>query len=424
MISTKFGVGNQALGGTGMIPRNQYATDQPGYEVDEKIYRRFPVFRQAFVTVSEEDTGERCYMGFLQKMQDNAMKNMMRNTPGKTLPDYALNFGGNTMNLILGEYGFPNYNFLRWEPLFVPEPLTQRPVDMPPEQLTALVKRAAELYGSDMTGITRLDEKWLYSHELVKPFVLDENSGAPRETEEAFVIPRSVNTAIVMGVGMNQKMISTSPEVDAGTAVNIGYSRMGILAVSLAECIRALGYKAIPCMNDTAMSVPLAIDAGLGEVGRHGLLITPEFGSNVRLCKVLTDMPLLTDKPINMGITEFCEQCLLCAVHCPADAITKGDRSFTGVCRNNNSGVKKWHVKSSDCLRFWQQNGLDCANCIAVCPFTYGYEWSQCMECVRCDTTHGCALHITTHLRQKYDYIRQEGWWERPSDKPLKRTGL
>lgn len=407
-----------------MIPREQYSAEKPGYEVDEKKYRRFPVWQQAFATVSKEDTGETGYMGFLAKMQESAMKNMMRNFPGRTRVDYAVNFGANSMNLILGEYGFPNYNFLKWEPLFIPEPLTMRPAEIEPQELTALVKKSAVLYGADLVGITRLDEKWVYSHEMVKPFVIDEQAQKPQETDDAFVIPKAVNTAIVLAVAMDQGMIATSPEVAAGTAVNMGYSRMGILAVSLAECIRALGYKAIPCMNDTALSVPLAIDAGLGEVGRHGLLITPEFGSNVRLCKVLTDMPLVADKPIDMGMTEFCEQCLLCAVHCPANAITKGKPSFEGVCQNNNPGVKKWQVKSSDCLRFWQQNGVDCANCIAVCPFTYGFEWSQCMECVRCDTTHGCALHVATHLRQKHGYIEQASWWERPKEKPLKRTGL
>jgi reductive dehalogenase len=407
-----------------MIPRDPFNNEKPGYEVDEKKYHRFPVYQQAFATVSKEDTGQLGYMGFLGKMQENAMKNMMQNLPGRTVVDYAVNFGANTMNHILGEYGFPNHNFLKWESLFIPQPLTMRPVEMPPDQLTALVKSISEQYGADIVGIAELDEKWVYSHEMVKPFVIDEETGTPRETDEAFIIPKSVNNAIVMAVAMNQKMIEKSPEVAAGTAVNFGYSRMGILAVSMAEFIRALGYQAIPCMNDTAMSVPLAIDAGLGELGRHGLLITPEFGSNVRLCKVLTDMPLIPDQPIDMGITQFCEQCMLCAVHCPADAISKGKRSFDGVCQNNNPGVKKWQVKSSDCLRFWQQNGVDCANCIAVCPFTYGFEWSQCVECVRCDTTHGCALHVTTHLRQKHGYVQQSGWWERPVENPLKRTGL
>lgn len=407
-----------------MIPRKQYVSEKPGYELDEKKYSRFPVYRQAFATVSKEDTGEPGYLGFLAKMQESAMQNMMRNLPGRTIVDYAVSFGANSMNLLVGEYGFPNHNFLKWEPLYIPEPLTLRPVAMEPVELTALVKRTASLYGADLAGVAPLAEKWLYSHEMVKPFIISEQALKPQETDEAFIIPGSVNRAIVMAVAMNQEMIAKSPEVAAGTAVNLGYSRMAILVVSLAEFIRSLGYKAIPCMNDTALSVPLAIDAGLGELGRHGLLLTPEFGSNVRLCKVLTDMPLILDQPIDMGMTEFCAQCLLCAMHCPANAIAKGERSFDGVCANNNPGVKKWQVNSTACLRFWQQNGADCANCIAVCPFTYGFEWSQCMECVRCETTHGCALHLTTHLRDKHGYIEQLTWWERPKEKLLERRGL
>ncbi|MCW3490589.1 reductive dehalogenase [Dethiobacter alkaliphilus] len=407
-----------------MIPRKQYVVERPGYEVNKEEYRRFPVHKQAFVTVSEEDTGEKVYMGWIEKMQASAQKNMMRNLSGRTVVDYAVNFGANTVNLILGEYGFPNSHFLKWDPLYIPEPMTEHPVEMEPEKLTKLVKETSELYGADLVGVTELDEKWVYSEDhLSKPFVFADTP-RPKETEDAFVIPKSVNRAILIAVAMDAKMIETSPEVTASTSAAVGYSRMGITAVSLAEFIRSLGYVAIPCMNDTTMSIPLAIDAGLGEVGRHGLLITPEFGSNVRLCKVLTNMPLIPDKPIHMGLTEFCHQCMLCAVHCPANAITKENPSFSGVCKNNNPGVKKWQVRSSDCLRFWQQNGADCINCIAVCPFTYGYEWSQCMECVRCDTTHGCALHITTHLREKHGYVKDAYWWERPTINPLTRKGL
>ena len=61
-------------------------------------------------------------------------------------------------------------------------------------------------------------------------------------------------------------------------STSAGYSWSGLTAVSLAEAVRFMGYVAIPCMNETAMSVPLAIDAGLGQLGRLGYLITPWFG--------------------------------------------------------------------------------------------------------------------------------------------------
>ena len=37
--------------------------------------------------------------------------------------------------------------------------------------------------------------------------------------------------------------------------------------------------------------------AGLGEYGRLGLLITPEFGPRVRIGKIFTDLPLSHDEP-------------------------------------------------------------------------------------------------------------------------------
>jgi len=92
---------------------------------------------------------------------------------------------------------------------------------------------------------------------------------------------------------------------------------MGITDIALAEAIRMMGYNAIPCKNGTALSIPLAIDAGLGQLGRNGLLITPKYGPAVRIGKVLTDMPLVPDRPIDFGVTEFCQSCKKCAEHCP-----------------------------------------------------------------------------------------------------------
>jgi epoxyqueuosine reductase len=173
----------------------------------------------------------------------------------------------------------------------------------------------------------------------------------------------------------------------------------------LAEFIRALGYHAIPCMNDTALSVPLAIAAGLGQAGRHGLLITPDYGPCVRLCKVLTNIPLQPDRPIDMGVTEFCRHCLNCAQACPAGAISFEDQTSAGVCESNNPGVQKWYVHVEKCLRFWQANGSACANCIAACPFTSAEEFSliQCLHCTLCSAPN-CSLQFVANEQKKYGY--------------------
>lgn len=349
---------------------------------------------------------------------------MQAGKKGYSQADNALDLGANTLNLILGSFGSANGQFLKWSSLFVPELLSWHKATAPPEKMTDMVKLAAALYGSDLTGVANLDTRWIYSHDArEKPFLITDDE-KPAEEKEAFIIPKTMNKAVVMAVAMDEEMLASSPAIPAGTASSLGYSRMGIAAVSLAEYIRALGYAAIPCMNDTALSIPLAIDAGLGELGRHGLLITPEYGSSVRLCKVLTDMPLVPDKPISFGVKEFCDNCLLCARHCPAQAIGMGDQTTHGPCGNNNHGVRKWYIHAEKCLRFWQINGSTCANCLSVCPFAAGFVSEHCQLCEKCDTTCGCALQANTYQRIKYGYLHSERWGDTPEVQAPRRRGL
>ena len=78
---------------------------------------------------------------------------------------------------------------------------------------------------------------------------------------------------------------------------------------------------AVASMNDSALAIPLAVQAGLGEVGRHSLLITREYGPRLRLDKIFTDMPLEIDEPVRFGVKEFCDICQRCSAACPPRAI-------------------------------------------------------------------------------------------------------
>lgn len=406
-----------------MIPRSELKATRQPYEVDDANYERFPVPKQAFVTVSFQDTGKFGYLFFLEKMHQNMVRRMLQGEEGFSQEETARDLGANAFNLLIGQYGFPNFQLLQWKPFFVLEMMQKHPVAFTPEAGAARVKETARLYGADLVGVAELDDRWIYSQDLVKPFVRT-LEGIPEETQEAFHIPRSIHRAVVMAFAMDDDLIETSPKVPASVTVSVGYSRMGIAAVSLAEYIRGLGYQAIPCMNDTALSVPLAVDAGLGQLGRLGILITPEYGPNVRLAKVLTDMPLEVDHPIDFGVVEFCKNCYLCADHCPSGAISYEEPSFEPACDNNNPGVKKWPILSEKCLKFWQINGASCANCIAICPFTKGFESMQCFECDKCETQTGCELQVNTYLRLKYGLLESNVWGNVPKVLKPRRSGL
>ena len=50
--------------------------------------------------------------------------------------------------------------------------------------------------------------------------------------------------------------------------------------------------------------MPAAVDAGLGEMGRFGYLITKELGPRVRIFAVTTGLPLVADNPVDIGVED------------------------------------------------------------------------------------------------------------------------
>jgi len=228
------------------------------------------------------------------------------------------------------------------------------------EEITQDIKQAAIYYGASKAGICNLNRNWLFSH----------NYDYKRDKAEILEINEGIKTAVVMLFEMSAENIRMSPAIQASIESGFGYSRMAFTASSLAQCIRMLGYTALPAGNDTALSIPLAIDAGLGQLGRNGLLVTPEYGARLRIAKVLTDMPLAPDTPIDFGLTEFCDTCRQCAYSCEAAAISFDEMSSEGPSFSNNGGVMKWYINPEKCYQFWNDNDLDCSTCIASCPFS------------------------------------------------------
>jgi ferredoxin len=226
-----------------------------------------------------------------------------------------------------------------------------------PDWMSERIKQVARFYGANLVGITKLDERWVYSHYY------------ERATLEYDRLELPYKYAIVMGIEMDWRAINQSPGPKASATTALAYSQMAELAGSLAKYIRALGYPAVPCGNDTTQSIPLAIDAGLGELGRNGLLLSPEYGPRQRLCKVLTDLPLVPDRPIDFGIQSYCETCHACAAACPVNAILWEERTTEQTSISNRPGILRWPVNVSNCYLFWRENGVDCSNCVAACPW-------------------------------------------------------
>ena len=353
------------------------------HQTDPTRYKRFNGKNMAF-NVNSRELGE----NWLVTMKKNAIGNIKRGYGSKNIDvggtpqarsEAAFFLALDRVNEITGTHGenMENKGHLSWDTEHrLPIPPTQKD----PEVLTQQVKLMARMAGADLVGICKLDRRWIYSDvqrnglspepAITKKIAF--KGKEPKETESELVIPDDCQYAIVMAFAQNRRMVQTSPSMLSMAATFQGYSRMGFGSITLAEYIRMEGYTAIPCKNDTGLSVPLAVDAGLGEVGRNSILITPEFGPNVRLAKVITNMPLTPDRPIEFGVEEFCKSCKKCARECPSKSITEGDKAWDGQSGCNNGATYKYHNDLKKCHLFWIENGSSCMNCVAVCPFTKG----------------------------------------------------
>jgi len=248
-----------------------------------------------------------------------------------------------------------------WRPCneYLPEPLPVTPSEGRVEVtdkawMTRLIKKVALLFGAEMVGITELDQRWVY---------------------QDIEIPHKY--AIVSVVSHVRSLNNTAPSYFSWVSTTETYSRLKFIATQLTDFIRGLGYDAMYRetlgWNPEILMVPLAMDAGIGEFSRKGRVLSPEFGTNMRLKAVTTDLPLQVDKPISFGVHEFCMVCENCATYCPAKANPFGPPTDVAPAIHNNPGFRKWYVNAERCLTFWAVNKkkwLSCGGrCISVCPW-------------------------------------------------------
>jgi reductive dehalogenase len=241
----------------------------------------------------------------------------------------------------------------------------------------------------------------------------------PEVTDTKFVIPRKMKWVVAIAIPMDVELLSRAPTALGDAATAMGYSHSAFVVSSLAEFIRGLGYQAIPCVNDTAQSIPFAVDAGIGELGRLNKLVTPEFGAAVRLCKVFTDLPMACDKPIDFGLVEFCKGCKKCAEACPSRALSFDDEpSFKTRGPWNNPGHKAWFEDSYKCFQYWQKVNSGCGICLASCPYTKGDQaWIH--DAVKATASVAPAADgVFRVMDDAFGYGKQhdpEQWWTKDS---------
>lgn len=234
-------------------------------------------------------------------------------------------------------------------------PVSATREDRDPAAMTGTVKSLALYFGARTVGVAELRPYHVYSH-VGRDF---RRYGEP--------IPFEEGLAVAFTVEMDGRMVRSAPSAPTIAESGRQYVEAARIAVQLAAAIRAMGYPARAHIDGHYRVVaPLvARDAGLGEIGRMGLLMTPRLGPRVRLGVVTTSLGLVPDRPAgDPTVIDFCSRCRKCADNCPAGAIPEGDRAEI-------DGAQRWRVDGDACFRYWNVAGTDCARCLAVCPYSH-----------------------------------------------------
>jgi len=199
-----------------------------------------------------------------------------------------------------------------------------------------------------------------------------EKSGSMELREKAASLLPGVRSVLVLGKEIFQEVVALlGPSKGAGEAdygellkphgdyIN---GRLTRAVHELASLFRREGYQSLPlpaagCPTDHRLIMAVfsykhaAKLAGLGSIGWHSMLITPEYGPRVKLACVLTEAPL---EPSPLRDEYYCRDCGACIQQCPALALQEPRRG------------ESYFMNKFACQTY-RNAGLTCGVCMKVC---------------------------------------------------------
>lgn len=361
------------------------SVSKPTTEIDWDRMERFDarkIQQVSFYKYVGEDESMR-----LRKLSKDRIKQwILENRPNYTLRDRAVD--------IAGRRGSVHTKFINeWESkaiskdsggwggqLLGPSELGVPRWEGSPEENARMIRTVARDFGASQIGFVELDEhtrKLIFSYDARDGAKLDfEDVDKAYETENRRVIPNKARWVIVFTVQMSEelykRLVGHAPTPLSASTTGLAYTRGKNIIERLQAFLYLLGYQGLmgPWENGLAIAPALGVMAGLGEMSRLNRLISPEYGPIQRVFKIITDLPLAPDKPIDAGIMRFCRTCKRCAEACPSGTLSmETEPSWEVKGPWNSPGHRAYFEDSPKCLAYWMKATASCATCFAVCPF-------------------------------------------------------
>jgi len=227
-------------------------------------------------------------------------------------------------------------------------------------EFTTRIKTEILGLGADLAGVADIGD--LRGIETMPPDLLD---GFSRAVSIAVRLPVAVFEAI-----------SDGPTPIYAAVYQTANRLLDDIAFKTSIMLQEAGHDALPIPASQVLDrekwraaishKAVARVAGLGWQGKNLLLITPKYGSRVRLVTVLTNAPLESDAPVK----NRCGKCDLCKDACPAGAIRGVNTEDHYNSRNEALRFEKCVEKlTGDFAKLPDIGAPFCGICIRVCPF-------------------------------------------------------
>ena len=235
-----------------------------------------------------------------------------------------------------------------------------------PAAMTRHIKAVARYMGADIVAVAKAHPSFLYKgSRYVQDGVAED--AFEQDTPEELV--RKFPYLIVTTTAWDYDKLQAHRHHIGDAAYHVSQMKGVMILKALEGYVKELGYSAIRGVSNPQAA---GLAAGVGELGRNGLIINKHYGARIHMPDpIMTDLPLVPDEPVDIGVEDFCKICRKCAISCPTNSIPwEGKEVF--------NGVEKYKINWLTCYKlrpFTKEHWGSCLTCATVCPFTKPNVW-------------------------------------------------
>lgn len=291
---------------------------------------------------------------------------------------------------------------------------------MDKKELTAYIKRQALQLGFDACGVAAAGflsdrqehlQQWLDSGMHAGMGYMARN--VDKRLDVRLLVPEAKSVVCLL--------MSYKPQEEQGKAVPqvaryaYGNDYHDVIREKLKALLGFIQQQAPACEGRGFVdSAPVlerswAAKAGLGWIGKNGMLISKEFGSYTFLAELVVNAELAYDEPFTKS---FCGSCTACMQACPTNAITKPCVVDAGKCISYQTIEHRGELSGS--LHGWL---FGCDICQQACPWN---KKAKMVNHIELTPIEG----LLSMTKDDWENMCEEDFNRIFNDSALKRTGF